>query len=69
MLAPQYPQGLTLDIYAHKVEGGRNGADIQEINTLNHYIGMKHLDRAQLSDLDWLPFGFGVLALDRKSVV
>ena len=63
MLAPQYPQGLTLDIYAHKVEGGRNGADIQEINTLNHYIGMAPIDRAALSDLDWIPFALGVLAI------
>jgi len=63
MLAPQYPQGLTLDIYAHKVDGGRNGADIQEINTLNHYIGMAPIDRAALSDLDWIPFALGVLAI------
>lgn len=63
MLAPQYPDGLYLDIYAHKLDGGNEGHDIVEINTLNHYIGMKHLDRAELSDLDWLPFGFGVLAL------
>lgn len=61
MTAPQYPQGLALDIYAHKVEGGRAGADIQEINTLNHYIGMAPINRAALSDLDWLPFAVGVL--------
>jgi copper chaperone NosL len=56
--APQYPQGLHLSIYAHTVTG-----DINEINTLNHYIGMHHIDRAELSDLDWIPFGIGVLAL------
>lgn len=63
MLAPQYPTGLSLDIYTHKVEGGRQGADIQEINTLNHYIGMAHIDRVALSDLDWLPFAFGLLII------
>jgi len=63
MVAPQYPNGLSLDIYTHKVEGGRNGADIQEINTLNHYIGMAHIDRVALSDLDWLPFAFGGLTI------
>jgi hypothetical protein len=63
MTAPQYPKGLSLDIYAHKVEGGRGGADIQEINTLNHYIGMSPIDRAALSDLDWLPFAVGALFL------
>lgn len=63
MVAPQYPQGLQIDIYAHKVEGGRDGGDIREINTLNHYIGMSPIDRAALSDLDWIPFAIGVLVI------
>jgi len=63
MVAPQYPKGLSLDIYAHKVEGGRDGLDIQEINTLNHYIGMAPINRAALSDLDWIPFALGVLVI------
>ncbi|MBX3025960.1 hypothetical protein KF840_13720 [bacterium] len=63
MYAPQYPKGLWLDIYSHKLAAGNDGQHLQEINTLNHYIGMKHLDRAEMSDLDWLPFGFGILAL------
>ncbi len=58
MVAPQYPKGLDLHIYAHTVEG-----DIQEVNTLNHYIGMARIDRAQLSDLDWIPFALGALVL------
>lgn len=61
--APQYPDGLTLDIYAYTIEGGRDGADLKEINILNHYIGMQPLDRAKLSDLDWIPFGIGLLVL------
>ena len=63
MYAPQYPKGLYLDIFSYKLEAGNEGQHLQEINTLNHYIGMKHLDRAEMSDLDWLPFGFGALAL------
>lgn len=63
MLAPQYPQGLDLDIYSYKVEGGNEGRDINEINTLNHYIGMAPINREQLSDLGWLPFAIGILAL------
>lgn len=58
MVAPQYPNGLELRIYPYTVEG-----DIQEVNTLNHYIGMAPIDRAALSDLDWLPFAIGVAAL------
>ena len=58
MQAPQYPQGLRLEIFAHTVEG-----DVAEVNTLNHYIGMAPIDRSTLSDLDWLPFAIGALIL------
>lgn len=66
MVAPQYPKGLTLDIYAHKLEGGNEGRDLPEINTLNHYIGMHHIDRSEFNELDWMPFailGLVLLAL------
>ncbi|MCY1016526.1 hypothetical protein [Pyxidicoccus sp. MSG2] len=61
--APQYPEGLSMQIWSYKLEGGGDGQHIQEINTLNHYIGMHAIDRAALSDLDWLPFAVGALAL------
>jgi copper chaperone NosL len=61
--APQYPAGLTMDIYAHRLDGGHGGHDIKEINTLNHYIGMHAIDRAELSELDWMPFAIVALAL------
>jgi hypothetical protein len=63
MVAPQYPEALTLEIYAHTVEAGHDGQDLKEINLLNHYIGMKKIDRADLSDLDWIPFAIGALVL------
>jgi copper chaperone NosL len=63
MQAPQYPNGLSLDIYAHTIESGNEGRDLSEINTLNHYIGMHKIDRAELSDLDWIPFAIGALSL------
>jgi copper chaperone NosL len=63
MTAPQYPQGLRLDIYAYTIQSGHEGRDLAEINTLNHYIGMRKLDRADFTDLDWLPFAIGALAL------
>jgi hypothetical protein len=56
--APQYPQGLQLTIFPYTVTG-----DVQEVNTLNHYIGMGRIDRAALSDLDFLPFALGALVL------
>jgi copper chaperone NosL len=63
MFAPQYPEGLSMDIFTFKVEGGHDGLDIQEINTLNHYIGMAPIDGVVLADLDWIPFVFGILGI------
>ncbi|MCE9576109.1 MAG: hypothetical protein K8W52_23365 [Deltaproteobacteria bacterium] len=63
MEAPQYPKGLYMDIYTYKLDGGHDGHDITEINELNHYIGMHPIDRAALTDLDWIPFALGLLAL------
>ncbi len=63
MVAPQYPNGLYMDIYIHKVDGGHEGHDITEINELNHYIGMKPIDKAALTDLDWMPFAIGLLVI------
>lgn len=36
--APQYPEGLVLQLHANKI-----GGDVDIINGLNHYIGMKTL--------------------------
>jgi len=63
MEAPQYPQGLYLDVYAYKLDGGHEGHDIQEINELNHYIGMRRIARTEFADLDWIPFALGLLAI------
>lgn len=63
MEAPQYPDGLVVEIYSHKLEAGNEGHDIQEINTLNHYIGMRPITREELRDLDWMPFAIGALIL------
>ena len=63
MEAPQYPGGLHMDIYPYKVEGGNGGQHIQEINTLNHYIGMHRLDETAFADTAWIPFAFGALLI------
>lgn len=61
--APQYPKGLHLHVYTHTIQGGNEGRDLPEINTLNHYVGMRALDPADFADLDFLPFAIGALAL------
>ncbi len=63
MEAPQYPQGLSMDIYAYRLHGGNDGRDIVEINNLNHYIGMRKIDESGIPELGWIPFAFGILAL------
>lgn len=56
--APQYPNGLQVNIYSYRIAGGHGGQDINEINELNHYIGMRKLDRSEFTDLDCIPFAF-----------
>ena len=63
MFAPQYPDGLRLDIYSHKLVGGNNDQDIKEINVLNHYIGMRDLVPEDFTEFKWLPFVVGIIAL------
>jgi hypothetical protein len=39
MTAPQYPKGLSVDVYVNHLDG-----DMREIDELNHYLGMPPLD-------------------------
>jgi copper chaperone NosL len=63
MFAPQYPDGLRMDIYSYELKGGRGGQDVREINLLNHYIGMHDLSNEDFTEFKWMPFAIGVLAL------
>ena len=63
MFAPQYPDGLRLDIYSHTLVGGNDGQDVKEINVLNHYIGMQDLVNESFTEFKWMPFVIGALGL------
>ncbi len=63
MYAPQYPEGLRLDIYSYKLAGGNGGQDVKEINVLNHYIGMRDLAAEDFTEFKWMPFVIGALGL------
>jgi hypothetical protein len=63
MFAPQYQDGLRLDIYSQRLQGGNGGQDLKEINLLNHYIGMRDLVDEDFTEFKWMPFAIGVLAL------
>lgn len=50
LTAPQYPEGLGMYIWAHTVAGiGPN--DLQNINGLNHYIGMQVIEPDAIPEL------------------
>ncbi len=57
----QFPDGLQLYIYSYKLEGGQsaNRNDLQEINTLNHYIGMRPLLESDFPEFVWIPLVIG----------
>lgn len=63
MFAPQYPDGLRLQIYSYKLVGGNGGQDITEINVLNHYIGMRDLVSEDFGEFKWMPFVIGAFSL------
>lgn len=60
--APQYPEGLGMRIWVNTVSGA-NAHDLQNINELNHYVGMKAITPEAIPELRWMPMIVGVLAL------
>jgi hypothetical protein len=61
----QYTDGLTMQIYAHRLEGGKTPSrdDLREINSLNHYIGMRPLLESDFAEFTWLPLCIGLLMI------
>jgi copper chaperone NosL len=55
--APQYPEGLMLLIYPNKLAG-----NVDIINGLNHYIGMKTLHTEDFMEFTVLPYIIGFFA-------
>lgn len=62
LFSNQFPDGLDLHIYSYKLEGGQSPMrdDLREINTLNHYIGMRPLLESDFSEFTWLPLMIGI---------
>lgn len=56
--APQYPEGLGMQIWINKITG-----DLNTINGLNHYIGMKFIEPDSIKELKIMPYILGVLIL------
>ena len=61
--APQYPEGLGLYISINKIVGAQP-QDLNSINGLNHYIGMKRITPEDIPELRFMPYAvLGLLAL------
>lgn len=56
--APQYPEGLNIIVYPDRLEG-----QLDNINALNHYIGMAEFGEENFPELQFLPYLIGGLAL------
>jgi len=52
--APQYPEGLGLHIWINQVTG-ENYHNLESINGLNHYIGMKKITPDSIPELKIMP--------------
>ncbi len=55
LIAPQYPEGLGMEIWINQVQG-QNPGDLAKINNLNHYIGMKHIKPESIPELRIMPW-------------
>lgn len=51
LMAPQYPEGLTIYIWHNDIKG-----NIDIINGLNHYIGMKHIKVEMFPEFEYLKY-------------
>ena len=55
LIAPQYPDGITMLIWINKI-GGETASTIQNINILNHYVGMKYIEPDAIPELKYFPY-------------
>lgn len=76
LTAPQYPEGLGMKILAHTVRGATS-TDLDNINHLNRYIGMKSIEPDAIPELKIMPWiivalsvtGFAVAVLRRRAAL
>ena len=76
LTAPQYPEGLGMHIRINTVEGATEN-DLDNINNLNHYIGMKRIEPESIPELRFMPWivagiiaaGIAAAAIGRRKVV
>lgn len=73
LYAPQYPSGLSMDIWVNKITDENA---MKNINILNHYVGMKMIEPDSIPELTYFPYiiyalvALGILAafINRRKV-
>jgi len=60
--APQYPEGIGMNISINTIEG-KQPQDLQNINGLNHYIGMQEIVPDSIPELKIMPWIIGFLMI------
>ena len=58
LIAPQYPEGLSMQIWLYQITG-----QVDIINGLNHYIGMKHINEEMFPEFSFLVYILGFYIL------
>ncbi|WP_202628650.1 hypothetical protein [Sediminibacterium soli] len=61
LAASQYPEGISMQIWINDIKG-----DVDIINGLNHYIGMRTIHKADFREFVYLPIalaGIGIMGL------
>lgn len=53
--APQYPEGIKMYIWINKITGN-DEFTLQNVNILNHYIGMKPITPESIPELTYFPY-------------
>lgn len=56
MWAPQYPEGLGMQIWINDITG-----DVKIISALNHYIGMRHIEVSMFPEFQFMIYIVGAL--------
>ena len=54
LIAPQYPDGLSMYLYINDIKDGHPG-DIDNINIMNHYVGMRSIHAEDFKEFTYFP--------------
>lgn len=73
LYAPQYPDGVEMHIWINKISGNSPGT-LQNVNILNHYVGMKYIEPDAIPELKYFQYvilflmalGIGVAIIDNR---